>query len=197
MRLHRLLPAATVALAAGLALAACSSPSEAEPEYDVIDVGSAPAEATAPGTTLKIGETAWILDEDSGQLVGTTVREVRELDPDAIEGFADNDDFAGYTPYAVVTQSDADQVSPIDVLPIDEAGETTSWMGSTIGNAAMGDADACGIALPESTSTVSLQCFVALSKTGPVVGAVYNGSERDDFFADSDHPFAATPITWR
>ena len=133
-------------------------------------------------------------------MVGTTVREVRELDPSSIEGFEDEPDFAGMTPYAIVTQFDYDGgTSYIDVLPIDESGETAGWVANSIGNTAMGDADACGIVLPEedSQSIAELECFVALADGSPVVGAVYNGTPRTATFPIEDHPFAAAPITWR
>lgn len=198
-------PALALALA-GLLLSGCSG---AAPEFAPTPVGEPPSEPTAAGATLGLGETAWILDDAegaSGELVGTTVREIRELDPAAIDGFEDEPDFAGYTPYAVVVQynwpiaGEKDlQNLDVPVLPIDETGEITRWLANDIGNVAMGDADACGIALPEPVagSGENLECFVALSNTGPVAGAVYNGTDRGDVFLDEDHPFAATPITWR
>lgn len=128
------------------------------------------------------------------------MREVREIDPDSIDGFADDPELSGLTPYAVITQYDFEGgTNYIDVIPIDESGETVGWLADSVGNTAQGDADACGIALPELeiSDGVELECFVALGDGAPVVGAVYNGSSRSSTFADDSHPFAAAPITWR
>ncbi len=189
-----------------LALAGCSAPA---PEFEPVQVGSASAEETPPGTELAIGETAWLLPESgdgSGMLVGATVREIRKLDPAKIPDFEDNSEFDGYTPFAVVVQYDWTPASDVDgrilsipVLPIGDDGQLKEWVANSIGNIAMGDAKACGIVLPafESGSGVALECFVALSKSGPVVGAVYNGTSRNSTFVDTDHLYAETPITWR
>lgn len=179
-----------------LALTACAG--EPAPELEPVDVGEAPAEATPAGTTLGIGETAWILDEEDGELVAVTVREVRELDPESIEGFADDPQFSGQTPYAVITQYDASAGTSVGVLPIDETGELVGWVAADVGNTAGADAG-CGIPLPEQDTIngIEFECVVALADGAPVVGAVYNGSNRSDFTLDESHPFAATPLTWR
>lgn len=191
----------TIAISAAvlLAIGISGCAGEPEPEFEIIDMGAAPSEPTPPGTSLAIGDTAWILEDDTAEIVGATVREVRELDPESIEGFTDDPELADLIPYAIVTQLDAPSGSAgIDVLPIDESGEITGWLGSTIGNAPMGDANACGITLPDPTdSLVQLECFVALSDGAPIVGAVYNGTSRSALFADDQHPYAAAPITWR
>ena len=185
-----------------MTLAACSP----SPDLETVSVPDAPASPTEPGATLAIGETAWIAQEGAGgeELIGTTVREISELDPADIEGYADDPELAAFNPYAVVVQFDWEPVSEFDsqtrevpVLPITADGELAQWLANDMGNVAMGDADACGMRLPEPTAGSALTCFVALGSGADVVGAEYNGTSRDDFAVDEEHPFAGAPITWR
>lgn len=214
--LHRIIRTATrprrrVALSAGfaiLAVAALSGCAAGEPAMEPIDVGEIASDATAPGTTLALGDTAWIWDEGSGtagEMFGVTVLEVNKIDPATIKGFSDNPEFTGYTPYGVVTQYSWKPASEfdgrkieIDVLPVTADGTLGGWVANNVGNIALGSPDVCGVKLPEfkSGSGVNLTCFVGLSKTDPIAGAVYNGTDRNAVFATDDHPFAAEPITW-
>lgn len=199
---RRLAPLLAVPLA--VILAACGA---AAPSVQPTSVGAPPAEATALGTALKIGETAWITRDSSdgaGELIGTTVRQVSAIDPASIKGFSDDAKLSGFTPYAVVVQYDWAAASEFDktlrdvpVLPITADGEIAKWLANDMGNVAMGDADACGLTLPEPTAGTALTCFVALSDGAEVVGAEYNGTSRGDFSIDKTHPYAQQPITWR
>lgn len=189
-------------------VAALSGCTAGEPAMEPIDVGQISSDATAPGTTLGLGDTAWIWDEGSGtagEMIGVTVLEVNKIDPASIEGYSDNPEFTGYTPYGIVTQyswkpaSDFDgRKIEIDVLPVTADGTLGGWVANSVGNIALGSPDACGVNLPafKSGSGVNLTCFVGLSNTGPIAGAVYHGTDRNAMLVTETHPFAAEPITW-
>ena len=197
--------AAFIAAIGVIALSGCTA---GEPAMEPIDVGPISSEATAPGTTLGLGDTAWVWDEGSGtagEMIGVTVLEVNKIDPASIEGYSDNPEFTGYTPYGIVTQYSWTPASEfdgreieIDVLPVTADGTLGGWVANSVGNIALGSPDACGVNLPpfKSGSGVNLTCFVGLSKTDPIAGAVYNGTDRNAMLVSETHPFAAEPITW-
>lgn len=210
MRTHTR-PGLTAAISlsvAMLAVAGLSGCASSEPAMEPVDVGAIASEPTTPGTTLGLGETAWIVDDAdgaTGEMVGVTVLEVNKIDPASIEGFSDNPEFTGYTPYGIVTQyswTPASEVDgrkiEIDLLPITADGTLGGWVANDIGNIALGSPDACGVNLPEfkSGAGVNHTCFVGLSKTEPIAGAVYNGTDRNALSVDESHPFAAEPVTW-
>lgn len=192
-------------IAALTVLPGCAGNFGAKAEFTPVDVGTIPTEATKPGTTLALGETAWIHEDDKAGMIGVTVREIRELDPAKIQDFVGNPEFDGTKPYAVVTQFNWNpasktetQLRSVALLPVQEDGHFASWMAHELVGVDLGDADACNIALPkvERGSGVGFECFVALGESAPVVGAEYNGSPRNQDPPIEDHPFAADPILW-
>jgi hypothetical protein len=189
--------------ATGLCLAGCS----AAADVSVVEVGDPPAEATLPGTALSIGDTGWVkVPGASGEeeLVGATVLSMDPIDSERIEGFAQTAEVASRHPFAIVVQYTWTPVSEFDstprtvpLLPLESDGSFAGWLANDVGNVAMGDADACGLTLPEPKDGTALECWVALT-TGPDLGGVeFNGTSRNATFPDEDHPYAEQPVVWK
>lgn len=192
-----------VLAAAALSPTGCT----AGPDVSPVDVGDAPAEATPPGDALSVGDTAWVkVPAASGdtELVGATVLSMDPLDPERIDGFSEKAELSSRHPFAIVVQYTWTPVSENDstpravpLLPLESDGTFAGWLANDIGNVAMGDADACGLTLPEPEDGTALECWVALT-TGPDLGGVeFNGTSRNDTFPDEEHPYAEQPVTWK
>jgi hypothetical protein len=181
-------------------------------EYEVSPVDFGPAGAvTPPGTALAVGQPAWLNqtvtfgeDEVTGG-VGVSVLAVRKLDPAIFEQFSNADEFAQYTPYAVVTQQQwlydvpADY-SPetVDLFPIAEDGSDAEYL--TSGFSLNSPGDSCGLLLPEydEENQILISCFVALSERDlRVTSAEYNGESYQSFLASSDNAYFPAPVTWK
>lgn len=198
---HRLLaPALAVA---ALCLAGCT----AAPDVSAVEVDAPPAEATPPGTELPVGGTAWVkVPAASGEdeLVGATVLSMDPIDPDRIEGFARTAELESRHPFAIVVQytwtplSEHDSVPrTVPLIPFETDGSFAGWLANDIGNIAMGDADACGLTLPEPKDGTALECWVALTTGTELGGVEFNGTSRTATVQDTEHPYAQQPVTWR
>lgn len=181
-------------------------------EYEVepVDFG-APAAVTPPGTALAVGQPAWLNqtvtfgEEEVTGGVGVSVLAVRKLDPALFEQFSNADEFAQFTPYAVVTQQQwlydvpADY-SPetVDLFPIAEDGSDAQYL--TSGFSLNSPGDSCGLLLPEydEEKQVLVSCFVALSERDlRVTSAEYNGETYQSFMASTDNAYFPAPVTWQ
>lgn len=190
--------------AAALALAGCAA---AGPDVSPVEVGDAPTEATAPGTTLSVGDTAWVkVPAASGdtELVGATVLSMDPLDPESIDGYMDKAELSSRHPFAIVVQYTWTPVSEYDsttrsvpLIPIEADGSFAGWLANDMGNVGMGDADACGLSLPEPKDGTALECWVALTTGSDLGGVEFNGTSRNDTFPDEEHPYAGQPVTWK
>lgn len=193
-----------LAAAAALALAGCTA---AGPDVAPVDVGDAPVEATLPGTTLSVGDTAWVkVPAASGdtELVGATVLSMDPLAPEKIDGYAEKAELSSRHPFAIVVQYTWTPVSEYDsttrtvpLIPIEADGSFAGWLANDVGNVAMGDADACGLSLPEPKDGTALECWVALTTGADLGGVEFNGTSRTATFPDEDHPYAEQPVTWK
>lgn len=108
------------ALAVLLAVTACSSqPSLAS--YDYSESIDAPAEPTAAGTELEVGEGAHLLAGPE-QPMAVTVRDVIYGDDSFFDGFDNGDEFVGNTPVFVIVEQHAlyEIEDPDAVLPLAE-----------------------------------------------------------------------------
>lgn len=187
-----------------------TGPLEVDYEVEAVDFG-APGAVTAPGTALALGQPAWLNqtetygeDEVSGG-VGVAVLQVSELDAALFDQFSNAEEFAGYTPYAVITQHQWLYDSPegydpatVDLFPLDATGADTEYL--TSGFSLNSPGDSCGLLLPEydEENRVLVSCFVALAKDGAVVtSAEYNGESYQSFIASSDNPYFPSPVTWK
>lgn len=181
-------------------------------DYEVQPVDFGPAGAvTAPGTALTVGQPAWLNqtvtvgEEEITGGVGVSVLAVRKLDPTIFEQFSNADEFAQYTPYAVVTQQQwlydiPEDASPetVDLFPIAEDGSDAQYL--TSGFSLNSPGDSCGLLLPEydEENQVLVSCFVALSERDlRVTSAEYNGETYQSFMASSDNAYFPAPVTWQ
>lgn len=106
--------ALATALAVSLILAACSS----QPSYQYSETIDAPAELTAPGTELEVGEAAHLL-AGIDQPMAVVVRDVLYGDDSFYDGFDNGDEFVGNTPvFVIVEQHALYEVDPNLVLPL-------------------------------------------------------------------------------
>lgn len=178
--------------------------------YDVtpVDFG-APGDVTPPGTPLTKGQPAWLNqtvtvgEEEITGGVGVTVLEVRELDPALFDQFNNAEEFAGYTPYAIITQHqwlydvpEGNKPTTIDLFPVKEDGSDTEYLTSGFSFNAPGDS--CGLLLPEydpETRTL-VSCFVGLTTDLPITTAKYNGEGYYSIIASSDNQYFAAPLLW-
>lgn len=214
-----------LAAAAALALGACGSAAgdsggeaakkaaagsetgaSAVPVVDVLDVGEVPTDVekdvTRPGEKLAFDETAWFDSKtNSHEILGTTVRDVVELDPKSIDGFSGNPEFDQFTSYGVIVQYDwkpkdsADAGrQPIVIEPFDAAGDGAPQLANSIGMTALGSANSCGVQLPENRAGTMMSCVVAMGTSNPIVGARYIGATSPGGVAFG--PYATDPVTW-
>lgn len=201
------------------AVAEEESPSPAatviETEYDVnaVDFG-APGTTTPPGTALAFGQPAWLnntttyYDEDSNEQtaeggVGVSVLEVRALDAAMFEEYSNAEEFAGYTPYAIVIQfqwlyslPDGEAPDAVDLFPLKEDGSDAEYLTGSFG---FGATNECGLLLPDydPEANVAVTCMVGLSTDLPVTSAEYNGETYYSFVASSDNEYFSSPIIWQ
>jgi len=181
-------------------------------DYEVAPVDFGPAGGvTPPGTALAVGQPAWLNqtvtfgEEEVTGGVGVSVLAVRKLDPAIFEQFSNADEFAQYTPYAVVTQQQwlydvPEDYSPetVDLFPIAEDGSDAQYL--TSGFSLNSPGDSCGLLLPEydEDNQILVSCFVALSEQGlRVTSAEYNGESYQSFIASSDNAYFPSPVTWQ
>ncbi|WP_108718020.1 hypothetical protein [Miniimonas sp. S16] len=180
-------------------------------DVQVADLG-APGDTTAPGTPLTFGQPAWVnhtvtYDTETTVGVGLTVLEVRALDPSMFDSYSNAEEFAGYTPYAVVFQAQflADAPEGYDLeapalFPIKEDGSNAEYLVSGMFTTAFSSAgDECGLQLPpyDETTRTLVSCFVGLTKDLPIVGAKYDGEDYGAFIATEGNQYVSNPIVWR
>ena len=169
------------------------------------------AEITAPGTPLTKGEPAWLTDsvvfsgdkEETQFTVGVSVLEVRELDVSLFDQFSNADEFANYTPYAIIVQHTWVEDAPgnnnqrtIDLFPVKEDGSDAEYLTSWLSFSSAGDS--CDLELPDydpATRTL-VSCFVGLTEDLPIVTAEYNGEGYYSFIVSSDNEYWDAPLSW-
>lgn len=187
-----------------------TGPLEVDYEVEAVDFG-APGAVTGPGTALALGQPAWLNqtetygEEEVSGGVGVAVLQVSELDAGLFDQFSNAEEFAGYTPYAVITQHqwlydtpEGYDPSTVDLFPLDASGADTEYL--TSGFSLNSPGDSCGLLLPEydEEARVLVSCFVALAKDGAVVtSAEYNGESYQSFIASSDNPYFPSPVVWK
>ncbi|WP_420113690.1 hypothetical protein [Pseudactinotalea sp.] len=229
MRTARPLALAAV-LGASLVLAGCSGGSEntsdggggtspeettqEAPEFDVeaIDLGE-PGE-TEPGTTLALGEPAWVTtqvtpsDSDTAEDVqmGLTLLDITEGSTDIWAGWETEDEFEGYTPYLMVLQYSYPDGLPEGVesppapaiFPLLEDGSGASFIEAQNFGMGAGASDVCGYTLqgwdPETNTNVV--CAVGLSDAGPITGGLFNGDNWSGILQGWDETYGNSPIIW-
>lgn len=179
-------------------------------EVEAVDFGT-PAAVTPPGTALTVGQPAWLNqtvtfgEEEVTGGVGVSVLAVRKLDPAIFDQFSNADEFAAYTPYAVVTQQQwlydvpaGSSPQTVDLFPIAEDGTDAQYL--TSGFSLNSPGDSCGLLLPEydEEQQILISCFVALAEEGVrVTSAEYNGETYQSFMASADNPYFPAPVTWQ
>lgn len=168
-------------------------------------------EITAPGTPLTKGEPAWLTDsvvfggdeEETEFTVGVSVLEVRELDVSLFDQFSNADEFANYTPYAIIVQHTWVEDAPgdnnqqtIDLFPVKEDGSEAEYLTSGFSFSSPGDS--CELELPDydpATRTL-VSCFVGLTEDLPIVTAEYNGEGYYSVIVSSDNEYWDAPLSW-
>ena len=188
-----------------------TSPEPLPVDYAVeaVDFGE-PGAVTPPGTALPFGTPAWLnqtVTVDGADVtggVGVSVLEVRELDASVFDQFSNADEFAGYTPYAIITQHqwlydvpEGSDPETLDLFPLTQDGADANYL--TSGFSFNSPGDSCGLALPEydEEDRVLVSCFVALSQSVPVTSAEYNGEGYHSIVASSENAYIPPPVTWQ
>lgn len=185
-------------------------PTELAVDYDVaaVDFG-APGAVTGPGTPLTKGQPAWLNQTATygdQELTGPTalsVLDVQPLDASIFDQYSNAEDFAGYTPYAIVFQQQWFYDVPaeydpttLDLFPIKEDGSDAEYLTGQFGFGAA--TNACGLQLPEydeETKTL-VSCIIGLSTDLPITTAKYNGETYTSIIASADNAYFAQPLSW-
>lgn len=189
------------------------TPTLLEVDYDVtaIDFG-APGAVTPPGSALTKGQAVWLNqtatygDQEITGPVGLSVLEVRQLEPSLFDQFNNAEEFAGYTPYAVITQhqwlydipADHEPVT-VDLFPLKEDGSDAEYLtGGMFTTMFSSPGDLCGLQLPpyDAETKTLVSCWVALSPDLPVTQVKYNGETYGTMFADADNQYFNAPVVW-
>lgn len=237
MRTSRHLVIAT-ALGACLALAGCGSATDTDagaepqagsaeetgaegsttqdaPEVDVAAVDFGDPGETAPGTTVALGEPAWVTTSvtPSGASeavevdLGLSLLEVREGSTDIWAGWENAEEFAAFTPYLMVLQyaypdglpEGVDEPPAPAIFPLLEDGSGASFIESQNFGLGTGASDECGLVLqgwdPETNTLV--MCVVGLSDAGPITGGLFNGDEWSGFVQGMNQTYGSDPILWQ
>lgn len=188
-----------------------SAPAALETNYDAtaVDFGE-PGAVTPPGTPLAFGEPAWVnvTYQDADQVeqtggVGVAVLEVRPLDPSLFDGYTNAEEFAGYTPYAIITQhtwlfdmpDEYTNHPTVALLPMKEDGSGAEYL---TGQWGFGASSNCGLQFPEfdPETRTQVSCIVGLSQDLPVTTAQYNGESYSAIFATEGNQYVAAPLIW-
>lgn len=188
---------------------------EEAPAYDVeaIDFGE-PGE-TPPGTTVALGEPAWVVTqvtpadaEDTVDLrVGLSLIDIAEGSTDIWAGWENEDEFAGFTPYLMVLQyvypdglpEGVEEPKAPAIFPLLEDGSGASFIEAQNFGMGAGASDVCGYQLqgwdPETNTLVV--CAVGLSDAGPVTGGLFNGDSWSGFVQGLDQVYGDANILWQ
>lgn len=182
-----------------------TSPSEAAYDVELVDFGE-PGEITPTGTTLAMGEPAWLdnvttyYDEEEKEQtvegkIGASLLEIRPLDASMFERFDNAEEFAGYTPYAMVMQFEWTYTVPegerpggVDLFPLKEDGSDAEYLTSGY---LYGPTNECGLDLPEydEETNTAVTCIVGLSQDLPITSAEFNGEDYQSFMATGDSEY--------
>lgn len=182
--------------------------------YDVeaVDLGE-PGE-TDPGSTLALGEPAWVTssvtvpdaDEPVAVPLGLSLLQISEGDPGIWADWDNAEEFDGYTPYLLVLQyvfpeglPDGVEEPPTPaIFPILEDGTGAGFIQATTYGIGGGASDECGYQLQgwdPATSTL-VMCAVGLSDGGPVTGGLFNGDAWSAVVTGMDEVYGSAPIVW-
>lgn len=186
-----------------------STSSSAESSSSAATSAGSSEKPTAPGTVLKLGQAAVVEYQtgkkgDSYYQKGTmkvAVTKVVKADPKIFDKLDNKADFKGYTPYFIFSESeiltyegkaDGNPPTQIVVYGIQANGQE---VGKAIGLASLEGCDDTYFPEPKPGAK-GTKCTVALSKSGAVVGAVYEGDT--DLYSDSSqNPFTKKPLIWK
>lgn len=187
---------------------------EEAPTYDVeaVDLGE-PGE-TEPGSTIAIGEAAWVTTdvtpsdaEDPVEVpLGLSLLQITEGDPSIWADWDNADEFEGYTPYLMVLQyvypeglPDGVEEPPAPaIFPLLEDGKGASFIEAQNYGMGAGASDECGYVLqgwdPETNTLV--MCAVGLSDAGEITGGLFNGDSWSGYVQGLDPTYGDAPIIW-
>jgi hypothetical protein len=241
MRTSRSLSLAAAALGVGLVLSGCGGAGEGDdpttdagsvdetaaeestteeptteeaPEYDVAAIDFGEPGETAPGSTVVIGEPAWVITQVTPEgteatedlIVGLSLLQVTEGSADIWADWENADEFAGFTPYLMVLQYSYPNGLPEGVeepptpaiFPLLEDGSGASFIEAQNFGMGTGASDVCGYVLqgwdPETNTLVN--CAVGLSDAGPVTGGLFNGDSWSAIVQNMDPLYGDAPIIW-
>lgn len=128
---------------------------------------------------------------------------MQTLDTSIFDQYDNAEEFAGYTPYAIVFQQQwfydvPEGFDPMttDLFPVKEDGADAEYLTGQFGFGAA--TNACGLQLPEydeDTKTL-VSCIIGLSKDLPATTAKYNGETYTSVIVSADNTYFAQPLTW-
>lgn len=203
-------------------------PTAAEPEepaldYEPIDMGTPPAEMTAPGTAMALGQTAWVTFEyppggeepDTASpapeasptvemltsVAGVAVLDIVQGDQSYWDRFSNAEEFAGRIPYFVVHQEKRDVAAfpdgavPLDLWPQYADGTDAEFVAIT----GVTRSDDCGFELPEPdiANGIRVECFIAIGEADrPVTRVTYNGLDQFAIVYDETDIYVEQPLVW-
>ncbi len=204
-RSSKVIAAVAMAAVATLTLAGCTQPIEV----------AIPDALTEPGTEFALGETARVegsaYQKEPRQLtqeveVGVTVTSITKQDASFYDQMSNGDDFADYTPYTVIIQTNLpkesektyDSPQAPGVWGVLSNGEFAEYLdvdgfGST--------SELCGDGAGTSTTIAAIDCQVFLAPAGETLthvewnGEMLGGSMGIDLGEES--PYIADPLVWK
>lgn len=188
---------------------------EEAPAYDVEAIDFGDAGETAPGTTVALGEPAWVVTQATPEgadaavdvRVGLSLIDITEGTADIWAGWENEDEFAGFTPYLMVLQyvypdglpEGVEEPAAPAIFPLLEDGSGASFIEAQNFGMGSGASDVCGYQLqgwdPETNTLVV--CAVGLSDAGPVTGGLFNGDSWSGFVQGLDEVYGDANILWQ
>lgn len=176
-------------------------------DAEAIDM-STPGAATAPGTTVAIGQPAWLpMPDATDTLVGTSVLKIVEGDNTYFERYENAADFAADTPTFVVLQFEYPDAATAEegefppLFPILADGSDASWMPAMGGFSISGapGLNMCPLVLPlnDPESTTRIGCMVTMGQGQAVTGMDYVGESYSAIIANDELGYFSSPVTFR
>jgi len=160
--------------------------------------------AVEPGTTLALGEPAWVEQSSAGEtyLLGVAVLDIVEGEPWIWKNFTNTDELLDYTPFFVIVQRQwvaVDEKYDISLYPVLSDGSPGFLMETdTMGSINPATCDALDLGLPRLDDPFQrLDCMLTAAPVGmSVTGVVYDGTFPRESGNVDPTAYLDAPVSW-